>query len=184
MMHKRFRLLFFAVSALSVQLAKACDVCGCYMPDPGALSPTMSPNGGAQASWITNAYFAIAEQFTHFGTLQFEGDEVANPTGQYLDSSITQLVAGYNFTSRFALQLNVPLIYRSFERPEGFTIDRGQGVGPGCQHEALVGIEGKRQVIVPDPILLDAEVGFRGAPDPERKMAGHHFGARHFAGKN
>ncbi|MFL6531312.1 MAG: hypothetical protein ACJ8KX_12645 [Chthoniobacterales bacterium] len=119
------------MSALSVQLAKACDVCGCYMPDPGALSPTMSPNGGAQASWITNAYFAIAEQFTHFGTLQFAGDEVANPTGQYLDSSITQLVAGYNFTSRFALQLNVPLIYRSFERPEGFTIDRGSESGLG-----------------------------------------------------
>lgn len=76
-------------------------------------------------------YGAIAEQFTHFGTLQFEGEEVANPTGQYLDSSITQLVAGYSFNSRFALQLNVPLIYRSFERPEGFAIDRGTESGLG-----------------------------------------------------
>ena len=76
-------------------------------------------------------YFAIAGQFTHFGTLQLDGHEVDNPTGQYLDSSITQLVAGYGFNSRFALQINVPLIYRSFERPEGFAIDKGTESGLG-----------------------------------------------------
>ena len=76
-------------------------------------------------------YFAMAEQFTHFGTLQLDGQEVENPTGQYLDSSNTQLVAGYSFNSRFALQINLPLIYRSFERPEGFEIDRGTESGPG-----------------------------------------------------
>ena len=56
---------------------------------------------------------------------------MANPTGQHLDSSITQAVAGYSFTSRFALQINIPLIYRSFERPEGFAIDRGTESGLG-----------------------------------------------------
>jgi hypothetical protein len=76
-------------------------------------------------------YFAIAEQFTHFGTLQLEGEEVSNPTGQYLNSSITQLVAGYSITPRFGLQMNMPLIYRSFERPEGFVIDRGTESGLG-----------------------------------------------------
>lgn len=45
--------------------------------------------------------------------------------GSTRTSSITQLVAGYSFTPRFALQVNVPLISHSFERPEGFTIDRG-----------------------------------------------------------
>jgi hypothetical protein len=47
------------------------------------------------------------------------------------DSSITQLVGGYGFNSRFALQINAPLIYRSFERPQGFAIDRGTESGPG-----------------------------------------------------
>jgi hypothetical protein len=84
-----------------------------------------------QGSWLKRAYFAVAEQFTHFGTVQIDGREAANPTGQYLDSSITQLVAGYSFTPRFALQINLPLIYRSFERPEGFAIDRGTESGLG-----------------------------------------------------
>jgi hypothetical protein len=76
-------------------------------------------------------YFAVAEQFTRFGTLQLDGHEIDNPMGQYLDSSITQLVGGYSFSSRFALQINVPLIYRSFERPEGFALARGTESGLG-----------------------------------------------------
>ena len=48
-----------------------------------------------------------------------------------MDSSITQLFAGYNFNSRVGVQLNVPLISRSFKRPEGFEIDRGTESGLG-----------------------------------------------------
>ena len=114
--------------------ARACDLCGCYTPQmettlqAGAFDQTDLTSGRTGA---TRFYAAVSEQFTHFGTLQFEGEEVANPTGQYLDSSVTQLVGGYGFNSRFALQLNVPLIYRSFERPEGFQIDRGTESGLG-----------------------------------------------------
>ena len=79
----------------------------------------------AMQSWRDRLYFAVGEQFTYFNTVQVDGQEVPNETDQYLASSITQLVAGYAFNSRFALQLNVPLIYRSFQRPEGFAIDRG-----------------------------------------------------------
>lgn len=39
----------------------------------------------------SKGYPAGAEQFTHFGTMQFEGHEVANPTGQYENTFITQL---------------------------------------------------------------------------------------------
>src|SRR6185436_19219966 len=45
------------------------------------------------------------------------------------NSSITQLVGGYTINDRFALQLNLPLIYREFKRPEGFAIDRGTESG-------------------------------------------------------
>ncbi|MEY2562251.1 MAG: hypothetical protein QOH88_444 [Verrucomicrobiota bacterium] len=119
--------------------ASGCDLCGCYTPqietmpqlaEASSFGPSLQP-GGAQVDGWDRVYVALAEQFTHFGTIQIDGDEVANPTGQYLDSSITQLVAGYSFTSRFALQVNLPVIYRSFERPEGFGIDRGTESGFG-----------------------------------------------------
>ena len=119
-------LLVVAMAIGPVRAARACDLCGCYTPQIEAR-----PDAADPAAFDKHIYFAIAEQFTHFGTLQLDGEEVANPTGQYLDSSITQLVAGYGFNSRFALQLNAPLIYRSFERPEGFAIDRGTESGIG-----------------------------------------------------
>ncbi len=68
-------------------------------------------------SWAAGWYAAVVEQFTYFGTLQLDGREGANPTGQYEGSSITQLVAGRSINDRFALQLNVPLIYREFLSP-------------------------------------------------------------------
>ncbi len=109
--------------------AVACDLCGCYTPQLETMSST---EGFAyERSWFRGAYGAVAEQFTHFGTVQVDGREIGNPTDQHLDSFITQLVGGYSFTSRFALQVNVPLIYRSFQRPEGFAIDRGTESGLG-----------------------------------------------------
>ena len=81
--------------------------------------------------WTKGWYGAVGEQFTRFGTLQLGGEEVANPTGQYLNSSITQIVAGYQINNRFALQINVPLIYREFKRPEGFEIQQGTVSGLG-----------------------------------------------------
>jgi len=51
--------------------------------------------------------------------------------GQYLDSSISQLFAGYNLNNRFGVQFNLPVIYRSFKRPEGFEINRGTESGIG-----------------------------------------------------
>jgi hypothetical protein len=119
--------------ALSLILAglicsRACDLCGCYTPQLETMSP-MEPNGSRQ--WWSGFYGAVAEQFTHFGTAQLDGHEVSNPTGQYENSSITQLVAGYTINDRFAVQLNVPLIYREFKRPEGFAIDRGTESGLG-----------------------------------------------------
>lgn len=119
---KILRLLCPLIFCCSVA-SRACDLCGCYMPQENTMAP--------EAAHLTGFYGAVAEQFTSFGTLQFEGHEVDNPTGQYLDSAITQLVAGYDLTSRFALQLNVPIIYRDFKRPEGFTIDHGNIAGLG-----------------------------------------------------
>jgi hypothetical protein len=121
---KQLRFLLLPILLLGDALSgRACDLCGCYTPQIEAMSDMESAN--------SRFYVAIGGQFTHFGTLQVEGHEIDNPTGQYLNSSITQLVVGYNINSRFALQLNMPLIYREFERPEGFEIDRGTESGLG-----------------------------------------------------
>lgn len=124
---KILRLLCFLVFvAAGAVTSRACDLCGCYTPQMNAM-----PQMEAAPSWAAGWYAAIGEQFTRFATVQVDGSEVANPTGQYENSSITQLVAGYDISSRFALQINVPLIYREFKRPEGFQIDRGTVSGLG-----------------------------------------------------
>jgi hypothetical protein len=126
-MKTRYLLLLSLVAALCLT-SRACDLCGCYTPQletmPEMETDTLFPK---MKGW----YAAVAEQFTHFGTVQIDGREVSNPTGQYENSSITQLVAGYSINDRFVLQLNLPVIDREFKRPEGFAIDRGTESGIG-----------------------------------------------------
>src|SRR4051812_27386544 len=114
----------------------ACDICGCYTPQAmseTAVESNMSLNGSMPLGTgpVAGVYFAVAEQFTHFGTLQLDGEEVPNPTDQHLNSSITQLVAGYSITPRFAVQVDLPVIFRSFQRPRGFAIEHGSESGIG-----------------------------------------------------
>ena len=99
----------------------ACDLCNVYH---APLAHGLVEKG---------FHLAIAEQFTHFGTLQEDGNEIPNPSDQYLDSSITQIAAGYHFNDRLGLQFNLPVIYRSFRRTEGFAIDKDteSGIGDG-----------------------------------------------------
>ena len=73
----------------------------------------------------------VAQQFTHYGTLQEDGHKIPNGLKQHFDSSISQLFAGYNLNNRFGVQFNLPVIYRSFKRPEGFEINRGTESGIG-----------------------------------------------------
>src|SRR2546421_8492377 len=107
------------VSGTLATPALACDLCAIYSANQARGEIGKGPFAG------------VAEQFTHFGTVQVDGQKVGNPTGQYLDSSISQIFAGYNLNERFGLQLNVPLIYRSFQRPQGLAIDHGAESGLG-----------------------------------------------------
>src|SRR6185436_8719982 len=76
--------------------ACACDLCNVYH---APLAHGLVEQG---------FHRALAEQFTHFGTLQEDGREIANPTDQFLDSSISQLAAGYHFNDRLGVQVNLP----------------------------------------------------------------------------
>lgn len=99
--------------------AWACDLCAIYSANQ------------ARGDIGAGLFAGVAEQFTHFGTVQVDGDKVPNTFGQYLDSSISQVFAGYNFSERVGVQLNLPLIYRSFKRPQGVGIENGTESGLG-----------------------------------------------------
>jgi len=114
---KTLTLTLLAVA--SAQSVLACDLCSIYSANQA--------HGETGPGWLAG----LSEQFTHFGTMQMDGHKVENEVGQRLESSVTQVFAGYNFNERFGLQFNLPIIYRSFKRPEGFEIDRGTESGIG-----------------------------------------------------
>jgi hypothetical protein len=98
--------------------AHACDLCAVY---------TAGMAHGETSGW----YAGIFEQFTNYDELRDEGHVIHDDSGQYLDSSITQLFVGYGATDRLSLQLNVPYIYRTFKRPEDGEIQHGVESGLG-----------------------------------------------------
>ena len=86
--------------------ADACDLCAVYSANDARGESSSGP------------LFSVAEQFIPFHSLQFEGREVMVANPDFLDSSITHLVPGYNLSARFGVSLNVPLVYRSFQRSD------------------------------------------------------------------
>jgi hypothetical protein len=117
------------------QAGLGCDLCSVY-------SATEAQGGGGKGF-----FGGVAEQYTHLGSLQQDGQRVANSIGQYMDSSVSQAFAGYNFNERFGLQLNLPVIYRSYRRPYGSVIENGtvSGIGDLSLLGRLVGFEKMRQ---------------------------------------
>lgn len=101
----------------SVQ-ALACDLCAIYM-------------GVEQRESRTGIFAGIAEQYSDFETWKQGGEKVPNPAGERLHSFITQIVGGYSFTPRLALQLNVPLMARDFRRQETEGVVNGDESGLG-----------------------------------------------------
>jgi len=108
--------------------APACELCAIYNAD-NALR--------GSGAGIT---FAIAEQYTPYRTSQFESEPTATQSPSFVDNSITHIVPGYNFSSRFGVNLNLPLVYNDFERhdirysltaPPTFFTEKGTEFGLG-----------------------------------------------------
>jgi hypothetical protein len=98
----------------------ACDICAIYSASE------------ARGEVGKGAFAGLAEQFTHFGTVQIDGKKIEDPSGQYLNSSISQVFVGYNFTERIGVQFNLPVIYRAFKRPDsmgGIQTGTESGIG-------------------------------------------------------
>src|SRR5580765_1443530 len=112
----------FGILVLAVACAQplfACDICALYAAHE------------ARGEIGQGLYTGVAEQFTHFDTLQEDGEKVPNDADQSLDSSITQVLLGYNFNERFGIQFTAPLIHRSFRRAEAGAIETGTESGLG-----------------------------------------------------
>jgi hypothetical protein len=108
----------FAVWLVSAGAARACDVCAIY-----TATEMRETRVGLRVG--------IAEQFSHFAERRVDGDTVANPDDERLNSSITQLLVGYNVIPRLGVQLALPIIVRSFRRLEVNGIARGEEAGVG-----------------------------------------------------
>lgn len=100
--------------------AQACDLCGC----PVVIDSTST-------FFQPGFSLGLSEQFTRFGTMQFDGSAAPNPLGQYMNSSVTQLFVNYNFDNRIGLQLNVPWISRSWRRAVNNQAESGNAAGIG-----------------------------------------------------
>src|SRR5262245_30961592 len=111
--------LFAGFMAAMATPGTACDLCAIYSANQ------------ARGDIGKGFFLGVAEQLTHFWTLQHYGHEGHHEACQYMYSSISQVFVGYTFNDRIGLQLNVSIIYRSFKRPEGFEIDRGTVSGIG-----------------------------------------------------
>jgi hypothetical protein len=79
----------------------------------------------------TGFRLGLAEQYSHFSTLQDDGEEIDNAAHEWLDSAITQVLFGYGVTPRLGVQLNVPLIIRKFRRLHDGHIEHGDENGIG-----------------------------------------------------
>ncbi len=108
-------LLCAVLAATCAQPALACDLCSIY--------------AATEAEGIEGKGFigGLYQQYTYFNSMQVEGRYVPNEGNQFLNSSVSQLFAGYNFNDWLGVQLNVPIIYRSY----GYQAKRGSESGIG-----------------------------------------------------
>jgi hypothetical protein len=170
------------IASLGAAPALGCDLCGCY---------------SAREARITKPglYVGVFEQFTHYGTLQEDGREVDNEFGQYMDSSITQILFGCQFGDRLTLQMNLPLIHRPYRRLEGETVEEGNESGLGAveiprvqpvsgRDGGPVECAGRRQAVQRQqrPAGRGAPGGPRRGEDPARGVGQRHPRPRPGAG--
>ncbi|MFN2426302.1 MAG: hypothetical protein ABR587_07630 [Candidatus Binatia bacterium] len=98
--------------------AQACDICAIY-------------TGSLMREDKTGFILGASEQFTDYGSIREDDKSVPNPDNEWMTSSITQLVVGYQLTRNFGVQANVPLIAREYRRLENGVPTRGDVGGLG-----------------------------------------------------
>jgi hypothetical protein len=100
----RFPFTLFLLAV--VQATSACELCAIYNA------------GSAQGQSESGFLFTISEQYVPYETPQFDGKEVSVPNPSFVDSSITHIVPGYNFTSWLGVSVNIPVTHLDFRRTD------------------------------------------------------------------
>ena len=85
-------LLALLLASACAQPVLACDLCSIYA--------ATEAQGGSGKGFFAS----VAEQYTYFNTLQIDGHDVSNEGNQYINSSVSQVFAGYNFNNRIGVQ--------------------------------------------------------------------------------
>jgi len=91
---------------LGIAVTRACELCAIYN--------AANVVGRSDRGFI----FSLAEQYEPFNQPTFNGQEVKISNPSFVDSSITHVVPGYNFSSRFGLGLNLPIKHLDFRRTD------------------------------------------------------------------
>lgn len=116
------RRCFSAVALLAAGIiatpVAACDICAIY---------TATEMGESRTGFRAG----VAEQYSDYSTEKLNGDEVPNTHGERLHSSITQVIFGYQILPRLGLQVNLPIISRTFRRFHDGQNERGDETGVG-----------------------------------------------------
>jgi len=152
----------------------ACDICAIY------------PATEMQET-RTGLRLGLAQQYSHFTTLQKDGDEIANPDDERLDSVITQFLLGYQVHPRVRLQMNVPVIFRDFRRVTATGVNDADENGLGdlsITGNVLVWSNVSEQSVVRLSVLGGLKFPTGNAdrlkeevpPDPNDVLNGQHFG--------
>jgi len=98
--------------------ARACDLCAIY-------------TGSLMQQDKTGFLIGVAEQYSDFASVRQNGVELRNRDGEWIHSSITQILAGYGFVPWAGVQLGLPLISREYRRTEDGAPVRGDTGGLG-----------------------------------------------------
>ena len=93
--------------------------------------PTSVPGGPIQILLEPGFQAGFTHQYTPFKTLTVDGQEVANPNGEKINSNTTQLQLNYNLNPRFGFQVAIPYHNRSYTRQGGGGQESGTVSGIG-----------------------------------------------------
>lgn len=94
------------IGSMGATATFGCELCAVYNAS------------NARSEYTQGVVLSLSEQFTHFGTEQLDGHELIRDNPDRLDSSITHLAVGYNFSSRLGISLNLPFVDNSFRRTD------------------------------------------------------------------
>ena len=103
----------------SAPRAQACDLCAVYT---ATIMPDQKPG----------VWLGLNQQFTSFGTARDGTSKEANPSSEWIESSITQVALGWASGGRWGMQLNVPIVTRRYRRAtddDGIEKNDETGVG-------------------------------------------------------